>query len=158
MAATFTRRQQQNSSEVWKYSTDRRSNVVLSYNGIRWYSEKVGRTDDDAASPNLNLRHPRYFKSTTPPRGGLYCYVQHIFTIILYFSRPAAGLLSYTRLRGTQKARVHTTAQMQVPTEVRGTCSGASKSRILASNYGQSFRRARAKQDNRNPTVFKLVV
>ena len=43
-----------------------------------------------------------------------------------------------------------TTAQMRAPAEVRGACSGPSKSQILASNRGETFRPAKAKQDNVN--------
>ena len=70
----------------------------------------------------------------------------------------SSGLLSRSRLRGTQEARVYTTAQMRALAEVGGECSGPSKSRILANNYGESFRPARAKQDNVNSTILKIFV
>ena len=77
---------------------------------------------------------------------------------MLYFSRQAAGLLSHSRLRGTQGARVHTTVQMRAPGEVRGACSGPPKSRVLANNYWESFRPARAKQDNGDPIISHIFV
>ena len=51
---------------------------------------------------------------------------------------PAAGLLSRSRLRGTQGARLYTMVQMCVPDGVRGRCSGRLKSRNLASNQYDS--------------------
>ena len=38
-----------------------------------------------------------------------------------------------------QGGRVYTTVQMRAPAGVRGACSGPSKSRILASDYGEAF-------------------
>ena len=51
-----------------------------------------------------------------------------------FFSLAAAALCSCSRLRGTQGARPNTTAQVWALAEVRGTCSGGSKSRKLSSN------------------------
>ena len=50
------------------------------------------------------------------------------------------------------------TAQMRAPAEVRGACSGPSKSQFLINNYEESFRPARAKQDNGDPTILKFFV
>lgn len=47
---------------------------------------------------------------------------------------------------GARRTRVDTTAQKWVPTELRGGCSGRSKSRNLANNHGELFRPARAKE------------
>ena len=85
-------------------------------------------------------------------------YQIEFFPGILHFSRPAAGLPSHSRLRGTQGARVYTTAQMRAPAEVRGACSGPPKPRPLANNYGESFRPARAKQGNGYPTISTIFI
>ena len=45
------------------------------------------------------------------------------------------------------------TPQVWTPAEVDGACSGGPKSRNPASNYGICFRRARACQDNANPSI-----
>ena len=83
----------------------------------------------------------------------LLCKKWPFFPGIVHFSRSAAGLFSSFLLRGMEGARVYTTAQTRAPAEVRGACSGPSKSRILAYDYGESFRPARAKQDNGDPTI-----
>ena len=67
------------------------------------------------------------------------------------FSPAPASLFSRSRLRGTQGARVYSTAQVWAPTGLSGAFSGRSKSRNLASNHGIGFRPARASQDNGNP-------
>ena len=46
---------------------------------------------------------------------------------------------------------VYTTAQMRAPAEDRGACSGDSKPRNLASNHGEPFPPARAKQVHGHP-------
>ena len=46
-----------------------------------------------------------------------------------FFSLPTAGRFSCSRLRGTPGARPYSTAQVWALAEVRGTCSGGSKSR-----------------------------
>ena len=69
-----------------------------------------------------------------------------------------AGLLSRSRLSGTQGGRVYTTVHMRAPAEVRGACSRPSKSRILASNYGEAFRSTEAKQENGSPTTLKILL
>ena len=48
------------------------------------------------------------------------------------FSPAPVGLASRSRLRGTQGARLYTTAQVSVPGGLRGACSGTSNSRNLA--------------------------
>ena len=71
-----------------------------------------------------------------------------------FLFRP--GSFSCSRLRGEQGARPNTTAQVRALAEVRGTCSGGSKSRKLASNHGEAFRARRAIQADANPrTGFK---
>ena len=67
------------------------------------------------------------------------------------FSPASLGLFSRFRLRGTQGARLYTTAQLWGPAGFRGACSGRSKSRILASNRRIAFRPARADQVHANP-------
>ena len=61
----------------------------------------------------------------------------------IFFSLPAAGLFSCSRLRGTQGSRVYTAVQVRALAEVYGTCSGGSKSRELASSHGEAFRALR---------------
>ena len=58
------------------------------------------------------------------------------FCGIQNFSLTAEGLFSRSRLRGTQGARLYTTAQVWVPDGLRDACSGRSKSQNLASNHG----------------------
>ena len=74
-----------------------------------------------------------------------------------FFSLPAADLFSYSRLRGTQRARPNTTAQVWALAEVRGTCSGDSKSRKMATNLGEAFRARRAIQAHANPHTRYMV-
>ena len=78
-------------------------------------------------------------------------YQRGFFSGIILFSPPVAGLFSRSRPWGTQRARVCASAQVWVPAELRGTCSGRSKSRNLADNRGEAFRPARAKQSHGNP-------
>ena len=52
-----------------------------------------------------------------------------------------------------QGARVYITVQVWVPAGLRGTCSGRSKLRNLASNRDETFRLARAKQVHGNPKL-----
>ena len=47
-----------------------------------------------------------------------------LFCTSAFFSLPAPGRFSCSRLRGTQGARQNTTAQVWALAEVRGTCSG----------------------------------
>ena len=64
------------------------------------------------------------------------------------FSLAAVGLFSCSRLRGTQGARPNTMAQVWALAEVRGTCSGGSKSQV---NHGEAFLARRAMQAHANP-------
>ena len=73
------------------------------------------------------------------------------------FSLPTAGLFSCSWLRGTQGACPHTTAQVWGLAEVRGTCSGDSKSPKLATNHGEAFQARRAIQAHANPSGYKIV-
>ena len=56
------------------------------------------------------------------------------------FSLPAAGLFSRSRLRGTQSARLCTTAQVQVPAGLPGARLGRSSRESWPSNRGIAFR------------------
>ena len=95
--------------------------------------------------PLCNSRHPRDLTFTTSGRGTLHYYVEmRFFCTSAFFSLPAGGLSSCSRLRGTQGARPKSTAQVWTLVEVCGTCSGGSKSRKLASNHGEAFRAHRA--------------
>ena len=69
------------------------------------------------------------------------------------FSPSVAGLLSSSRLRGTQATGVHTTVQVWVPSVLRAVCPGRSNSRNLANSRGEGFRPARDKQVHGNPEV-----
>ena len=88
----------------------------------------------------------------------LLCTKLTFFKRYFYFSTPAAGLLPHSRPHGAQGVRVCNTAHTRAPAEIRGGRSGASKWRILANNYGESFRPARAKQDDGTPTILKIFV
>ena len=79
------------------------------------------------------------------------CQMHFTFLPFARFSPAPASLFSRSRLRGTQGARVYSTAQVWAPTGLSGAFSGRSKSRNLASNHGIGFRPARASQDNGNP-------
>ena len=75
-----------------------------------------------------------------------------IFTFARFSPAPV-GLFSRSRLRGTQRARLYTTAQFWVPSGLRRAYSGRSKSRNLASSHGVAFRGVRrTEQDNEKPT------
>ena len=63
-----------------------------------------------------------------------------------FFSLPAAGLLSCSRLRGTQGARPNTSAQVSAPAEVRGTCSGGSKSQVTTGRHSDHVELSRPMQ------------
>ena len=83
---------------------------------------------------------------------GLLCIKLSFFSGIQNFHLPAAGLLSCSRLRGTQGPRLYTTVQVWVQAGLHGACSGRSKSRSLASKHGVAFRGVRADKDNGKPT------
>ena len=59
------------------------------------------------------------------------------FCTSTFFSLPAAGLFSCSRLRGTHGARLNTTAQVWGLAEVRGTCSGGSKSQVTTGRHSE---------------------
>ena len=59
------------------------------------------------------------------------------FGISAFFSFPAAGLFSCSRLQGTQGARPNTTAQVLTLAEVRGQCSGGSKSHVTTGRHSE---------------------
>ena len=95
--------------------------------------------------PLCNLRHLRDLTSTTFRRGILYVLcAKRTFSHIPIFCSSTRGFFSCPRLRGTQEAHVNTAVQIWALAEVRGTCSGGSKSRKLASNHGIRFRPPRA--------------
>ena len=59
------------------------------------------------------------------------------FCTSTFFSLPAAGLFSCSRLRGTHGARPNTTAQVWALVEVRSTCSVGSKSQISTGRHSE---------------------
>ena len=63
-----------------------------------------------------------------------------------FFSLPAAGLFSCSRLRGTHGARLNTTAQVWGLAEVRGTCSGGSKSQVTTGRHSEHVEPSRPMQ------------
>ena len=60
-----------------------------------------------------------------------------MFCTSAFFSLPAAGLFSFSRLRGMQGVRANTTAQVWALAEVRGTCSGGSKSHVTTGRHSE---------------------
>ena len=54
-----------------------------------------------------------------------------------FFSLPAVGLFSCSRLHGTQGARGNTRAQVWAPVDIRGTCSGGSKSQVPTGRHSE---------------------
>ena len=60
-----------------------------------------------------------------------------------FFSLPAAGRFSCSRLWGTQRARQNTTARIWALTEVRGTCSGGSKSQVTTGRHSEHIEPSR---------------
>ena len=73
------------------------------------------------------LRDTRYIRRVR--WACLFCITMYVcvFLALRYFSLPAEGLFSCSRLRGTQGARPDITVQVWALAEVRGTCSGGSK-------------------------------
>ena len=63
-----------------------------------------------------------------------------------FFSLPAVGLFSCSRLRGTQGTRRNTRAQVRALADVRGTYWGFK----VASPHGEAFRARRAIQATEN--------
>ena len=59
---------------------------------------------------------------------------------------PAAGRFSCSWLRGTQGARPNTTAQVWALAEVRGTCSGGSKSHVTTRSHTDYVKPSRPMQ------------
>ena len=80
------------------------------------------------------------------PRTNITMYLIEFFGTLAFFSLPPASLFPCSRQRGTQEASVNTAVQVRALAEVRGTCSGGSKSRKLASNHRTRFRPPRASQ------------
>ena len=72
----------------------------------------------------------------------------HVFFLYIgiFFCFPAAGLFSWSRLRGTQGARPNTTAQMWGLVEVRRTCSGGSKSQVTTGRHSDHVELSRPMQ------------
>ena len=62
------------------------------------------------------------------------------------FSIPTAGLFSCSQLRGTQGARPTTTAQVWALAEVRGKCSGGSKSQVTTGRHSDHVELSRPMQ------------
>ena len=109
----------------------------------------------------INLHHPRDFTSHTSRRGTLYYYVSlRFFAHRHIFSLPAAGLFSCSRLRGTQGARPNITMQVWALAEVRGTCSGGSKSHVTTGRHSEHIEPFRPMQTHvqvkKSPTAHHL--
>ena len=95
------------------------------------------------------------------PPGQLHAYVPHArFLHIFMPGSVGLGRFSRCRLRGTQGARVYTTAQVWGPAGLRGARSGRSKSRDPASNQGIAFRLAESRRTLETPqrNVFVLLL
>ena len=78
----------------------------------------------------------------SPPRRSPLCIllsecINVFFAHIGIFYFPAAGRFSCSRLRGTQGARPNTTALVRALVEVRGTCSGGSKSQVTTGRHSE---------------------
>ena len=54
-----------------------------------------------------------------------------------FFSFAAAGLFSCSGLRGTKGARRNTRAQVWALADIRGTCSGGSKSQVPTGRHSE---------------------
>ena len=67
----------------------------------------------------------------------LLCINLFFFSTSAFFSLPAAGLFSCSRLRGTQEPRRNTRAQVWALADVRGMCSGGSKSQDLTGRHSE---------------------
>ena len=59
------------------------------------------------------------------------------FSHIDVFFSSGSGYFSCSRLRGTQGARPNTPAQVWALAEVRGTCSGVSKSQVTTGRHSE---------------------
>ena len=75
--------------------------------------------------------------------------IKVFFCTSVFFSLPAAGLFSSSRLRGTQGARPNTTAQVWALAEVRDTYSRGSKTQ---SSHGEAFRERKSHPGPCKPT------
>ena len=74
------------------------------------------------------------------------------FGTFAFFSLPAAGLFSCSRLRGTQGARRNTTAQVWALADVRGTCSGGSNWQVPSRRDSEHLEPSRPMQTLVNNT------
>ena len=68
------------------------------------------------------------------------------FSHIDVFFSSGSGYFSCSRLRGTQGARPNTTAQVWALAEVRGTCSGVSKSQVTTGRHSEHVEPSRPMQ------------
>ena len=133
------------------------SNLILSYS-IQQYSEHIGTLGDDA--PPFQLATPSGFQVNPILKGDLVlvciCIVKHFCCTSTRFSGHGSFLaLSAAGHAGGPRVL---TAKVWPPDGLRGACSGRSKSRELASNYGIAFRRARANQAHGNPKMSFFVL
>ena len=76
--------------------------------------------------------------------------------ISFFFSLPAAGRFSCSRLRGAQGARPDTKAQFWALTEVCGTCSRGSKLQVTTRRHSMNIRKPPRPMKTHVP-VFKNV-
>ena len=81
----------------------------------------------------------------------MYCYVHMCYC--LHFRAFLRHPWVFPRSLGTgaRRSPPEQTPQVRALVEVRGTCSGVSKSRKMASNHGEAFRARRAIQVHANP-------
>ena len=93
----------------------------------------------------INLRPPRDF-TLTHPEGEPCISIQMCFCTSTFVSLAAAGYFSCSRFRGTQGARPNTTAQVWALAEVRGTCSGGSKSQVTTGMHPEHVEPSRPMQ------------
>ena len=69
-----------------------------------------------------------------------------VFLAHRHFFSSGAGRFSCFRLRGTQRACRNTTAQVWALADVRGTCSGGSKSQVSKRRHSEHVRPSRPLQ------------
>ena len=85
---------------------------------------------------------------------------KYFFCTSFFFSLPAAGLFSCSLLRDTQEVRPNTTAQVWTLAEVRGTCSGGSKSHVTTGRHSEHIEPFRPMQTHvqvkKSPTAHHL--
>ena len=77
----------------------------------------------------------------------------HVLTKFACTSPPSAGLSSRFLLRSMHKPRPYTVTHVWAPAELRGTCSGRSKSSELALFRWIAFHPARAEHVHGNPKL-----